>query len=68
MAGDKVYSLPVEGYLYEGQCTWHADDDGEYYPSGITLFEAPDDAIEIAYVKGAPRVLQRVCTTYATAK
>jgi len=54
MAGDKVYSLPVEGYLYEGQCTWHADDDGEYYPSGITLFEAPDDAIEIAYVKGAP--------------
>lgn len=54
MAGDKVYSLPVEGYLYEGQCTWHADDDGEYYPSGITLFEAPYDAIEIAYVKGAP--------------
>ena len=54
MAGDKVYSFPVEGYMYEGMSTWHADDDGEYYPSHITLFEAPDSVIEIAYSKGAP--------------
>ena len=54
MAGDKVYSFPVEGYIYEGMSTWHADDDGEYYGCQITLFEAPDDAIEIAYIEGAP--------------
>ena len=54
IAGDKVYSYPVEGYMYEGMSTWHADDDGEYQPSDITLFEAPDDAIEIAYIEGAP--------------
>lgn len=54
MAGDKVYSFPVEGYIIEGQPTWHADDDGEYYASNITLFEAPDDALEIAFVEGAP--------------
>ncbi len=54
IAGDKVYSYPVEGYMYEGMSTWHADDDGEYHPSDITLFEAPDDAIEIAYAEGAP--------------
>ena len=53
-SGDKVYSFPVEGNIYDGMCTWHADDDGEYYGSEVTLFEAPDDVIEIAYVKGAP--------------
>ena len=57
MAGDKIYSFPVEGYLYEGQPTWHADDDGEYYASSITLFEAPNDALEIAFSAGAPESL-----------
>ena len=57
MAGDKIYSFPVEGYLYEGQPTWHADDDGEYYASNITLFEAPNDALEIAFSAGAPESL-----------
>ena len=54
MAGDKVYSFPVEGYLYGGQPSWHAEDDGEYFPCSITLFEAPNDALEIAFTQGAP--------------
>ena len=52
--GDKVYSFLVEGYIIDGMYTWHADDDGEYYPSDITMFEAPKDGLEIAFVKGAP--------------
>ena len=59
MAGDKVYSFPVEGYLIDGTPTWHADDDGEYYASDITLFEAPDSALEVTFIKWAPES----CTT-----
>ena len=59
MAGDKVYSFPVEGHIIDGQPTWHADDDGEYYASDITLFEAPDSTLEVAFIKWAPES----CTT-----
>lgn len=52
--GDKVYSLPVEGYYSPGEgSTWNADDGGEYLPSDVTLFEGPE-GLEIAYVHGAP--------------
>lgn len=57
--GDKVYSIPVEGYLIDGQPTWHVDDDGEYYPSDIILFEAPDSTLEVTFIKWAPES----CTT-----
>ena len=56
---DAVYSFPVEGYIIDGQPTWNADDDGEYAPSMITLFEAPDSTLEIAFAKWAPES----CTT-----
>ena len=59
MDGDKFYSFPVEGYLIDGQPTWHADDDGEYYASDVTLFEAPDSTLEVAFIKWAPES----CTT-----
>ena len=28
--GDKIYSYPVEGYIYDGMPTWNVDDEGEY--------------------------------------
>lgn len=54
MDGDKVWSYPVEGYIYGGEPSWNADDDGEYFPSSVTLFEAPDNTLEVAYVHLAP--------------
>ena len=54
VAGGKVYSYPVEGYMDGGMPTWNVDDDGEYLPSDVTLFEAPNDALEMAFVHGAP--------------
>ena len=57
--GDKVYSVPVEGYIIDGQPTWHADDDGEYFNSDVTLFEGPDSTLEATFIKWAPES----CTT-----
>ncbi len=54
MNGDKVYPLEVLGYYDEGECTWNADDGGEYFPTGISAaFEGPD-GLELCYEHGAP--------------
>ena len=52
--GDKVYSYPVIGWLYDGGPTWNADDDGEYCTSNIAAaFEGPQGP-ELCFVRWAP--------------
>lgn len=52
--GDKVYSYPVIGWLYDDGPTWNADDDGEYCTSNIAAaFEGPQGP-ELCFVRWAP--------------
>ena len=52
--GDRIYSLPVEGYydVQDGP-TWNVDDDGEYRPSSVMAFEGAD-GVDFCYMHGAP--------------
>ncbi len=52
--GDKIYSYPVIGWLYDDGPTWNADDDGEYATSNIAAaFEGPQGP-EFCFVRWAP--------------
>ena len=52
--GDKVYSYPVEGYIYDGMPTWNVDDDGEYISSSFpAAFEGPNGP-ELCFIHWAP--------------
>ena len=54
--GDSIYALEVLGYYDEEskQCSWNADDEGEYTPTIIYgAFEGPK-GLELAYAHFAP--------------
>lgn len=52
--GDKVYSYPVEGYIYDGMPTWNVDDEGEYISSSFpAAFEGPNGP-ELCFIHWAP--------------
>ena len=52
--GDKVYSYPVEGYVYDGMPTWNVDDEGEYISSSFpAAFEGPNGP-ELCFIHWAP--------------
>ena len=49
----KVYSYPMEGYYDPSGPTWNADDDGQYFPGSVMVFEGPDGP-EFCHLHGAP--------------
>ncbi|MBR0166986.1 MAG: hypothetical protein IJQ13_08945 [Prevotella sp.] len=52
--GDKVYSYPVEGAIYDGMPTWNVDDEGEYISSSFpAAFEGPNGP-ELCFIHWAP--------------
>lgn len=57
--GDKVYSLPDEGSLYENEPTWNVDDGGIYLPIQVlNVFDGPEGPV-VCFNKWAPES----CTT-----
>ena len=52
--GDKIYSYPVEGAIYDGMPTWNVDDEGEYISSSFpAAFEGPNGP-ELCFIHWAP--------------
>lgn len=52
--GDKVYSYPVEGAIYDGMPTWNVDDEGQYIASHIPVaFDGPNGP-ELCFIHRAP--------------
>lgn len=52
--GNKIYSYPVEGYIYDGMPTWNVDDEGEYISSSFpAAFEGPNGP-ELCFIHWAP--------------
>ena len=52
--GDKIYSYPVEGAIYDGMPTWNVDDEGEYISSSFpAAFQGPNGP-ELCFIHWAP--------------
>lgn len=51
--GDSLYTYEDKAYYYDGEYSWHADDDGEYGPMSVYAITRGEKGLDIYSVKWA---------------